>query len=48
MNSTAETPNQALQPTPGSAFSSAARFTFTDPAWLSLGRSADRKWVRRR
>jgi len=30
--------NQALQPTPGSGFSSAARFTSTGPAWLSLGR----------
>ncbi len=28
--------NHALQPTPGSVHSSAARFTFTGPAWLSL------------
>ena len=32
------TPNHSLQPTPGSGFSSASRFTFTGPAWLSLGR----------
>src|SRR5258708_210342 len=32
-----KSPNHALQPTPGSAFSSAARFTSTGPAWLSLG-----------
>jgi len=32
---------EALPPTPGSASGSAARFTFTDPAWLSsLGVSA--------
>jgi hypothetical protein len=31
-------PNHALQPTPGGAGSSAARFTSTGPAWLSLGR----------
>ena len=31
-------PNQTLQPTPGSGFSSASRFTFIDPARLSLGR----------
>lgn len=30
--------NHALHPTPGSGFSSAARFTATGPAWLSLGR----------
>ena len=34
-------PDIALQPTPGSGFSSASRFTFTDPAWLSLGREAE-------
>jgi hypothetical protein len=33
-------PNKSLQPTPGSAFRSASRFTATGPAWLSLGRSA--------
>src|SRR5947207_5677732 len=31
-------PTKSLQPTPGSGFSSAARFTFTGPAWLSLSR----------
>jgi hypothetical protein len=31
-------PNQALQRTAGSAFSSASRFTFTGPPSLSLGR----------
>lgn len=30
--------NHALQPTPDGAGSSAARFTSTGPAWLSLGR----------
>ena len=30
--------NHTLQPTPGGVFSSASRFMFTGPAWLSLGR----------
>jgi hypothetical protein len=33
-------PNKSLQPTPGSAYSSAPRFTSLDPAWLSFLHSA--------
>jgi hypothetical protein len=38
--------NKTLQPTPGSAFSSASRFTFLGPAWLSLGREAAQRMTR--
>jgi len=31
-------PDKSLQPTPGSGSSSAARFTTSGPAWLSVGR----------
>jgi hypothetical protein len=37
----AEQPNNALEPTPVSAFSSAFAVDITSPAWLSLSRSLD-------
>src|SRR5438128_2033346 len=37
-------PNQALQPTRADRFSSASRFTRSDPAWLSLGLWADSRY----